>query len=52
MIKSKNAYCKKYRDKAFKGIYAKASVKVPKKNKIAYRKLLIKKGAGKKLKIK
>lgn len=52
VIKSKKLTVKNIGNKAFKGIYAKASVKVPKKNKIAYRKLLIKKGAGKKLKIK
>ena len=38
--------------KAFKGIYAKATIKVPKKQKKAYQKLLKSKGVGKKAKIK
>ena len=37
---------------AFKGIYAKATIKVPKKQKKAYQKLLKAKGVGKKVKIK
>ena len=36
---------------AFKGIYKKASVKVPKKKLKAYKKFLRKKGMGKKVKI-
>lgn len=38
--------------KAFKGIHAKAKIKVPKKQKKAYQKLLKAKGAGKKVTIK
>ena len=38
--------------KAFKGIHAKAVIKVPKKQKKAYQKLLNKKGVGKTVKIK
>ena len=38
--------------KAFKGIHAKATIKVPKKQKKAYRKFLKSKGIGKKVKIK
>ena len=38
--------------KAFKGIHAKAKIKVPKKQKKAYQKLLKAKGAGKKVAIK
>lgn len=38
--------------KAFKGIYAKATIKVPKKQKKVYQKLLKSKGVGKKAKIK
>ena len=38
--------------KAFKGIHAKATIKVPKKQKKAYQKLLKTKGLGKKVKIK
>ena len=38
--------------KAFKGIHAKAKIKVPKKQKKAYQKLLKAKGVGKKVKIK
>ena len=38
--------------KAFKGIYAKATIKVPKKQKKAYQKLLKTKGIGKKVRIK
>lgn len=38
--------------KAFKGIHKKATIKVPKKQKKAYQKLLKSKGVGKKAKIK
>ena len=38
--------------KAFKGIYAKAAIKVPKKQKKAYQSLFKAKGAGKKVKMK
>lgn len=38
--------------KAFKGIHAKATIKVPKKQKKAYQKFLKSKGIGKKVKIK
>ena len=38
--------------KAFKGIHKKATIKVPKKQKKAYQKLLKSKGVGKKVKIK
>ena len=37
---------------AFKGIYAKATFKVPKKKKTAYKKIFKKRGAGSKFKIK
>ena len=39
-------------EKAFKGIHKKATIKVPKKQKKAYQKLLKSKGVGKKAKIK
>ena len=38
--------------KAFKGIYTKATIKVPKKQKKAYQSLFKAKGTGKKVKIK
>lgn len=38
--------------KAFKGIHAKATIKVPKKQKKAYQKMLKSKGIGKKVKVK
>ena len=38
--------------KAFKGIHAKAAIKVPKKQKKAYTSLFKAKGVGKKVKIK
>ena len=53
-ITIKTAYLssKKVGANAFKGIYAKAKIKVPKKQKKAYQKLLKAKGAGKKAIIK
>lgn len=50
-IKSKNLKSKFVGAKAFKGIYKKAIIKVPKKQKKAYKKWLKKKGITKKMKI-
>lgn len=52
VIKSKKLTGKKVGSKAFAGIYKKAIVKVPKAKKIAYKKLLVKKGLSKKAQIK
>ena len=53
-ITIKTAYLssKKVGAKAFKGIHAKATIKVPKKQKKAYQKLLKARGVGKKATIK
>ena len=51
-IKSKKLTNKNVGSKAFKGIHAKASIKVPKSKQSAYKKLLKAKGAGSKVKIK
>lgn len=52
IIKTPHLTKKSVGAKAFKGIYAKATIKVPKKQKKAYQKLLKSKGVGKKAKIK
>ena len=49
-IKTTKLTMKNVGAKAFKGIHAKAKIKVPKKKKTAYKKLLQSKGAGKKVK--
>ncbi len=51
-IKTTKLTKKNVGSKAFKGIYAKASIKVPEKKFLAYKKLLKAKGASKKVKIK
>lgn len=51
-IKSKKLSDKNVGSKAFKGIYAKATVKVPKSKLSAYKKMLRKKGIGAKVKVK
>lgn len=51
-IKTKKLTSKTVGSKAFKDIYAKASIKVPKSKLAAYKKLLKTKGVGKKAKIK
>lgn len=51
-IKTKKLTAKSVGSQAFKGIYAKVSIKVPKTKRKAYRKLLKAKGAGTKAKIK
>lgn len=51
-IKSEKLTLKSVGDNAFKNIAAKAVVKVPKNKKNAYRKILQKKGAGKKIVVK
>lgn len=51
VIKTKYLTKKSVGEKAFKGIYAKAKITVPKKQKKAYKKLLKTKGIGKKVKI-
>ena len=51
-IKTRYLSSKNVGAKAFKGIYAKAKIKVPKKQKKAYKKLLKAKGIGKKVTIK
>ncbi len=48
-IKTSKLTTKSVGAKAFKGIYAKAVIKVPKKKKAAYKKMLRKKGIGKKV---
>lgn len=48
-IKTSKLTTKSVGAKAFKGIYAKAVIKVPKKKKAAYKKMLQKKGIGKKV---
>ncbi|MCM1158029.1 MAG: leucine-rich repeat domain-containing protein [Bacteroidales bacterium] len=50
-VKTKKLTAKKVGSKAFKGIAAKAKIKVPKSRKKAYRKLLKSKGAGAKVKV-
>lgn len=50
-IKTKSLTSKKVGSKAFKGIYSKATVKVPKSKLKAYKKLLKAKGIGAKAKI-
>ena len=50
-IKTSNLTSSKVGANAFKGIYSKATIKVPKKKLSAYKKLLKKKGIGKKVKI-
>ena len=51
-IKTTKLTSKKVGSKAFKGIYAKATIKVPKKKLNTYKKLLKSKGVGSKAKIK
>lgn len=51
-IKSSKLTAKSVGSKAFKGIYKKPTVKVPKKKKKVYKKMLIAKGMPKKVKIK
>ncbi len=51
-IKTKKLTSKNVGNKAFKGIYSKATIKVPGKKLNAYKTLLKKKGVGKKVKIK
>jgi uncharacterized repeat protein (TIGR02543 family) len=51
-IKSTSLTAKSIGGKAFKGIHAKAVIKVPKANKKAYDKILRKKGIGKEAKVK
>lgn len=51
-IKTKKLTTKTVGSKAFKGIHAKAAIKVPKAKLAAYKKLLRAKGAGKNVKIK
>ena len=52
MIKTKYLTKKSVGAKAFKGIHAKATIKVPKKQKKAYQKMLKTKGIGKGVKVK
>lgn len=51
-IRSKKLTAKNVGSKAFKGISSKATIKVPKAKKKAYKKMLKKKGIGKKVKVK
>lgn len=51
-IKTKKLTNKKVGSKAFKGISKKATIKVPKTKKKAYKKILLKKGVSKKVRIK
>lgn len=49
--KTKQLQAKKAGNKAFKGIYAKANIKVPKSKLKSYKKILRAKGVGKRAKI-
>ena len=51
-IKTTKLTSKKVGKQAFKGIYAKATIKVPKSKRKAYKKMLKSKGVGSKAKIK
>ena len=51
-IKTKNLSNKKVGSKAFKGIYAKATIKIPKRKYASYKKILRAKGVSSKTKIK
>ena len=51
IVKTKQLQAKKVGNKAFKGIYSKVNIKVPKPKPKSYKKILRAKGVGKRTKI-